>query len=125
MVYADDGYLVPRGVEALAGSTMERAGFAKDTTPEGQAQIVAAAAKIFPSLANAPVLRRWSGLRPMTPDTLPILGFDPAVEGLVYATGHGRNGILLAPLTGQIVCDLVVSGETRWDISAYSVDRFG
>ena len=125
VVYADDGYLVPRGVEALAGSTMERAGFAKETTEKGQAQIVKAAAKIFPALAGATVLRRWSGLRPMTPDTLPILGFDPQVAGLVYATGHGRNGILLAPLTGQIVRDLVVTGETRWDISAYAVTRFG
>ena len=125
VVYADEGYLVPRGVEALAGSTMERAGFAKDTTEQGQAQLLGAAAKIFPSLAGATVLRRWAGLRPMTPDTLPILGFDPHVAGLVYATGHGRNGILLAPLTAQVVRDLIVAGETRWDISAYSVTRFG
>jgi len=124
VLYSDEGYLVPRGVEALAGSTMEHAGFAKTTTTEGQAQILKAAYHIFPALAAVTVTRSWAGLRPMTPDGLPILGFDPDVDGLLYATGHGRNGILLAPITGEIVRDLLVAGETRWDLSAYAVTRF-
>ena len=61
----------------------------------------------------------------MSPDGLPILGFDPDVDGLIYATGHGRNGMLLAPISGEIVRDLVVRGETSWDIKAYSIQRFG
>ena len=60
----------------------------------------------------------------MTPDGDPIIGRDPDVENLFYATGHGREGILLGPLTGEIVRDLVVDGDTNWDIAAYAVSRF-
>ena len=69
--------------------------------------------------------RSWAGLRPETPDARPIIGLDPELQGLVYATGHGRNGILLGPLTGEIVRDLVVAGETPYDLAPYSVTRFG
>jgi glycine/D-amino acid oxidase-like deaminating enzyme len=60
----------------------------------------------------------------MTPDGDPIIGRDPEVENLFYATGHGREGILLGPLTGEIIRDLVVDGDTKWDIASYAVSRF-
>jgi glycine oxidase len=124
ILFGTAGYIVPRGLNALLGSTMERVGFEKGTTEAGLADIRRETAAILPALAGVPFTKTWSGLRPMTPDGLPILGFDPDVEGLVYATGHGRNGILLGPITGEIVRDLVVRGETSWDISAYSIMRF-
>jgi glycine oxidase len=104
---------------------MEHTGFDKGNTEEGLAILRQAAAALLPALAEVPFTRTWSGLRPMTPDGLPILGFDEELEGLVYATGHSRNGILLGPLTGDIVRDLVVRGKTAWDISPYSITRFG
>ncbi len=124
VLFGRAGYVVPRGDRALLGSTMERVGFAKGTTDEGLAHIRKEAAAILPSLEKSPFTKTWSGLRPMSKDGLPILGFDPQVEGLIYATGHGRNGMLLGPISGEIVRDLVVRGETSWDIKAYSIQRF-
>lgn len=117
-------YIVPRGDEALLGSTMEQAGFAKDTTPGGLAQIFNGTAALLPAIATQPILRSWAGLRPITPDGRPLIGPDPEVAGLWYATGHGRKGVLLGPLTGEIVRDLVLDGSTSWDISSCAVTRF-
>lgn len=125
VLYGDAGYLVPRGRDALVGATMEHVGFQKGTTEAGLEHLRSAAVSLLPSLAAAAFTRSWSGLRPMTPDGLPIIGLDRDLQGLVYATGHGRNGILLGPLTGEIVMDLVVRGESRWDIAACSIVRFG
>jgi glycine oxidase len=125
VLFGSAGYIVPRGDRALLGSTMERVGFEKGTTDEGLGTIRRETSAILPALAKTPFARTWSGLRPMSPDGLPILGFDPDVDGLIYATGHGRNGMLLAPISGEIVRDLVVRGETSWDIKAYSIQRFG
>jgi glycine oxidase len=116
-------YVVPRGEDALLGSTMERAGFEKDTTAGGLAHIFEETAALLPVLRAQRVHRVWAGLRPMTPDGRPLIGADPEVAGLVYATGHGRNGILLGPLTGEIVRDLVLEGTTTFDIAACAVTR--
>jgi len=116
-------YVVPRGDDALLGSTMERVGFEKDTTPGGLARIFSETAALLPALGSQGVHRVWSGLRPMTPDGRPLIGADPEVAGLVYATGHGRNGILLGPLTGEIVRDLVLDGATPFDIAPCAVTR--
>jgi glycine oxidase len=117
-------YIVPRGTDALLGSTMEQAGFAKDTTPGGMAQIFTGTAALLPTIAAQRIHRSWAGLRPITPDGRPLIGPDPDVAGLWYATGHGRKGILLGPLTGEIIRDLVLDGATPWDISACGVTRF-
>ena len=124
MLFGREGYIVPRGDTAILGSTMEHVGFVKETTEDGLAHIRAEAAAILPALSSAMFTRTWAGLRPMSPDGLPIIGTDPDVEGLLYATGHGRNGILLGPITGEVVRDLLVRGETSWDIAAYSIGRF-
>ena len=117
-------YIVPRGADAILGSTMEQAGFAKDTTPGGLAQIFTGTAALLPSVAAQRIHRSWAGLRPITPDGRPLIGPDPDVGRLWYATGHGRKGILLGPLTGEIVRDLVLDGRTSWDIGACAVTRF-
>lgn len=124
IVYHGHGYLLPRGEEAVLGSTMESAGFDARTTPEGIAGIRGGAERLCPAIAGLPTRRAWAGLRPVTPDGRPILGADPDVHGLWYATGHGRNGILLAGLSGDIIGDLLATGRTDLDIGQLSVTRF-
>jgi glycine oxidase len=102
---------------------MERAGFDASVTPAGVTEIVASAKRLLPGLPDRPA-RTWAGLRPLTPDGRPIVGPDPDVRGLWYATGHGRNGVLLAGLTGEIVADLITAGFTEVDIASLDVTRF-
>jgi len=101
LVCSDDVYLVPRpDGTVLLGSTTERVGFRKAVTAEAVERLIAAAVRLVPSLAAAQFVSAWSGLRPGTPDARPILGDSP-VPGLFFATGHFRNGILLAPATAR------------------------
>ncbi|HKV75950.1 MAG TPA: glycine oxidase ThiO [Gemmatimonadales bacterium] len=114
IIFGDGGYIVARGPEALVGSTMESAGFAPDVTPAGLAEILAGVSALCPAWAQFGITRTWAGLRPVTPDGLPIIGREPKVEGLWYATGHGRNGVLLSAITGQIMARLL-AGENEMD----------
>ncbi len=125
VLFGPAGYLVPRRGDAIVGSTMEHAGFDARTTAAGLAQVRDAAAALVPGFADLPASGAWAGLRPLTPDGRPIIGPDPDVHGLVYAAGHGRNGILLGPLTGDLVAELLVRGETSRDLAPYSIMRFG
>lgn len=120
-------YLVPRSGGPLAGSTMEDAGFEPRTTPEGVAAIRASAGRLLPALADVEPEERWAGLRPVTPDRWPLLGPDPGLGGLHYATGYGRDGILLAPAAGRIVAELALGAATGTDPDwrPFAVDRFG
>lgn len=125
VVYGGGGYLVPRGDgRTYVGSTMERVAFAADTTEQGMREVRAKGLAICPALEAARMLNGWAGLRPVTPDLLPIVGRDPAHPGLVYACGHSRNGVLLAPLTGECVADLIAGDPPRADLGAYRPDRF-
>jgi len=124
ILYSGRGYLLQRGEELLAGSTMEHVGFDASVTPEGRAQIAETAARLYPALADAPVRRSWAGLRPATPDGRPIVGPDPHLEGLWYATGHGRNGILLAAVTGEILVNLLTENTLEYDLSPLEPGRF-
>jgi glycine oxidase len=117
-------FALKRGQDAILGDTMEWAGFEPATTEAGMDDIWRETGALLPALHGQPVCKRWAGLRPMTPDRHPIIGRDPEVEGLLYATGHGRNGILLGPLTGEIIRDLATTGETPFDLAPYSVTRF-
>jgi glycine oxidase len=119
-------YLVPRADGRLiVGATVERRGFQKAVTPAGVLQLLGGALEIAPALAELPIADLWSGLRPGTPDGLPILGRDPDVAGLFYATGHFRNGILLAPLTGELIGELMRTGIAPLDLSPFAIERFG
>jgi glycine oxidase len=123
VVMGPHGYLVPRGARTLAGSTMEDVGFDGGPTAEGAAILRDAAVGLSPALAHLEPLAHWAGLRPMTPDLLPIVGSDPDFNGLVYACGHSKNGVLLAPLTAQAVAGLV-GAEPRVDVGPYTPARF-
>lgn len=119
-------YLVPRPDRSvLAGSTMEAADFEVATTPAGLRAIRLAAERLAPALADAEPDGAWAGLRPSTPDELPVLGADPELEGLFWATGYGRNGILLAPTAGRAVAELALEGESDADLAPFRPDRFG
>ena len=119
------GYLVPRrDGTVLAGSTVEMAGFRKEVTVGGLAQILGLARALVPALSDAPVTGSWSNFRPYTEDHLPVLG-QTSVRGLVLATGHFRNGILLAPVTADAIASLVATGVSEIDLAPFSVGRFG
>jgi glycine oxidase len=123
---SERGYLVPRrNGQIVAGSTLEEAGFEKQVTPAGLRKIMDAAIELMPSLAEAEVVDRWCGLRPGTPDDLPILG-PTDTPGLVMATGHYRNGILLAPITAKLVKSWIMSERRGLPVnaSAFSPMRF-
>jgi glycine oxidase len=123
ILYYDHGYVLTRGAEAVLGSTMEHAGFDCRVTNEGLAQIFRSAVRLLPAVAGLPVHRTWAGLRPVTADGRPILGADSDVRGLFYATGHGRNGVLLAALTGDIIGELLTQGSTDLDLTPFRADR--
>ncbi|HET6761600.1 MAG TPA: FAD-dependent oxidoreductase [Gemmatimonadaceae bacterium] len=124
VAYGPRGYVVPRGDQTIGGSTMENVGFDAATTSEGVKQVRAAAEEICSTLALAERVSAWAGLRPVTPDMLPILGADPERPSLIYACGHSRNGVLMAPLTGDIVADLVTGTPLSHDLSQFRPDRF-
>ena len=126
VVYSCRSYLVPRSAGFLiAGSTTEYAGFEKTTTDAGIASIVERSCEIAPSLAGKPLLETWAGLRPKnTRDDWPVIGFGTQYQGLLYATGHYRNGILLTPITAQAISELVLRGESSVNLQAFSFARF-
>jgi glycine oxidase len=123
VLYYEHSYVLARSGEAIFGSTMERVGFDAGVTESGITEIVGAARRLLPSLPAVPA-RTWAGLRPITPDGRPIVGPDPDVRGLWYATGHGRNGVLLAGLTGEIIASLVTTGESEVEIASLAPERF-
>jgi glycine oxidase len=126
LIAAGHGYLVPRSDGRLiVGTTAERVGFRRSVTVGGLQRLTSIAVRVTPGTANRPVIAHWAGFRPGTPDGLPILGPDPEMPGLIYATGHFRNGILLAPLTAEIVAALVREEPSPVDLSPYGRDRFG
>jgi len=125
VVVGGGGYAIPRRTgETFIGATMERVGFDNSTTVDALEVLQQVARNLGPQLGAAQVTRQWAGLRPITPDLQPIIGRDPDVPELIYACGHSRNGILMAPLTGDVVASLAM-GEPPWfDLSPFSPTRF-
>ncbi len=114
------GYAVPRrDGRVVIGATSEDAGFDKRVTAGGLLHLLAMATSVVPALAGGDLRGHWAGLRPMAADGLPLLGPHPQVEGLFVATGHHRNGILLAPATAQLVAQSVLQAETSLDLSPF------
>lgn len=107
VIFGAGGYVVPRADgRVICGATMEDAGFRREVTLGGVAEVIARAVRVVPALAGAPLTGSAVSFRPATPDDLPLVG-PAGPDGLWLATGHHRNGILLAPITAAIVADLV------------------
>jgi glycine oxidase len=123
VVESRDVYLVPRADgHVLVGATIERTGFVKEVTAAAVARLLTAAIALAPSLETAQVSDAWAGLRPGTPDGLPIIGESP-IRSLYLAAGHFRNGVLLAPITALRVADLVTGVAVR-DLAPFAPERF-
>jgi glycine oxidase len=117
-----DHYLVPRGNgEVIIGSTVEFAGFNKEVTLEALRSLVTRAETMAPAIGKAPLVRAWAGLRPYSPTRRPILCRAPGLDNVILATGHHRNGILLAPITGKLVTELIITGTTTLSLEPFSL----
>jgi glycine oxidase len=124
VVRTPDVYLIPRSDgRLLIGATQEEAGFDKQTVPETLQKLRNAALDLVPKLADARILEAWAGLRPGTPDKLPILG-ETATPGYFVATGHFRDGILLAPVTAKVMGQIVAGQRLEFDLRSFEAARF-
>jgi glycine oxidase len=124
VVRTPDVYLIPRSDgRLLIGATQEEAGFNKQTVPETLQRLRKAALTLVPKLADARILEAWAGLRPGTPDKLPILG-ETATPGYFVATGHFRDGILLAPITARVMSQVITGQKPEFDLRTFRAERF-
>jgi glycine oxidase len=125
VVYGPGGYLVPRkDGRVLVGATVEDVGFRKEVTGDAVEALRDAALEIAPVLGNFDIKEAWAGLRPYAADGLPVIGRVPWNEGLFVATGHYRNGILLAPITAELVADAVLGGGHSEYLEEFGPERF-
>ena len=125
VLWSEHVYLVPRNDgRILAGATVEYVGFEKKVTAGGVQKIISAALQLAPALGDAQIEETWAGLRPDAPDHLPIIG-PTDLDGLLIATGHFRSGILLAPITAQLIREWVTTQNVRQDWARFSPMRFG
>lgn len=129
VVWGEDCYLVPwKNGSVIVGATVEDVGFNESSTPEGIASLVARGQAVLPSVAGADVAGVRVGLRPATTDELPLIGWSSTMRRVCVATGHYRNGILLAPLTARLVADMIFASEdpdTQWMRDAVAPSRMG
>ncbi len=120
-----DYYLVPWDDGRVAvGATRESAGFAPHTTVDGLRAVFSETVRVAPGLADASLRATRVGLRPLSPDGLPVLGSVPNVEGAFLATGHGPTGLQLGPYSGKLVATAVRGSEPEADLTPFAVDRF-
>jgi glycine oxidase len=125
VIMTRDCYIIPRDDGPIViGATVEEVGFAIGPTPRGISGLLAAAVEAVPAIADLPLIETWAGFRPGSPDRLPILGMDPDVDGLFYATGHYRNGILLTPVTAEVMADVITGRRPAVNIERFGIGRF-
>ncbi len=124
IVYGTGAYAIPRpSGEHIIGSTVEYVGYDKRVTVDAVTGILARVTALAPALREAEMVASWACLRPAAPDGLPVLGPIPGRRGLVVATGHFRNGILLAPITGKLIAELVTDGKPSVSLEPFRPDR--
>jgi glycine oxidase len=124
VLWSEKIYLVPRNDgRILVGATVEHAGFDKRVTAGGMEKILSAAIELAPGLKNARIEETWAGLRPDTPDHMPILG-PTDIDGLLMATGHFRSGILLTPITARLIREWITEERVSVDWDRFSPLRF-
>jgi glycine oxidase len=124
VVWAPGAYLVPRrDGRLIVGGTVEERGFDTTLTAGGLLTLLEAAWRVVPAVEELPIDEMWVGHRPGSRDDAPILGAGP-LDGLIYATGHHRNGILLAPVTADAIARLVIDGDADPAIRPFGIERF-
>jgi glycine oxidase len=124
MIRWDHAYVVPRrSGELVVGATNEDMGFDRSVTPAGVGGLLQRVQELSSYVSTLPINEMWTGLRPATPDGFPIIG-EASLEGLIYATGHYRNGILLAPITAAAVVALVEGKPSPVPLTAFAPSRF-
>ncbi len=124
VLYGSDIYIVPRRERRIIiGATSEEVGFTPYNTPAGIQTLLQRAIRLYPSLQHYPIQEFWWGFRPATPDELPILGSSPC-HNLTLATGHYRNGILLAPVTANLIADLIWEQKSDPLLAHFNYSRF-
>ena len=115
MLYCDGFYLIPRDDgHVLAGSTLEDVGFDKSVTAAARLDLMQRAAALLPWLKDVPVVGHWAGLRPAAPDNMPIISRHPSIENLYINSGHYRYGVTLAPISAQVLRDLILQQKSEW-----------
>ena len=125
ILWGEGAYLVPKlNGQIIVGATEERAGFDCRTTAAGLGGLLQAAQRLAPSLSEAAFSHAWAGLRPDTPDHLPLIGPLPHLDGVTIAAGHFRNGVLLSPVTGQLVSDWVLERRLPDMLRSFLPERF-
>ena len=126
VVWGSAAYLVPwEDGSVLVGATVEEVDFDERVTVAGVRQLLEGAVKLLPAAGSAAFDGARAGLRPKTVDELPIIGRSSTMRGVYYATGHYRNGVLLAPLTAAMIADLVLDGRAHGELTLVRPDRFG
>ena len=125
VVYGDGGYVIPRGHSTIVGATSEEASFDTTPTAAGRKFLLGVASALVPTLSDASVFEHWAGIRPVSPDGLPILGEDVDTPALVYACGFSRNGVLLAPWAGRALSAMLSGEKTSVIPPEFSPARIG
>jgi glycine oxidase len=124
VVHSRGCYLVPRlDGRIVVGSTVEYVEYRKGVTAGGIHWLLDAAIKLVPALRQWELIETWSGLRPDTPDHMPIMG-TCSIDNLILATGHFRSGILLAPITARLIAQTVMKGKAPDELAPFSIERF-
>jgi glycine oxidase len=124
IIFGEAAYLAPKqDGTVIVGATREEVGFEKQLTAGGVAWLLNTAARLIPSLEQSTIERMWAGLRPKTPDNQPILGPAPGWENVTLATGHGSVGIMLSPITGKTLAELIITGVAPELIRPFAIDR--
>ena len=126
IIWGPECYIVPRtDGTLLVGATVEDVGFDERATAAGVRDLLDAACDLLPEGSGATFLEARAGLRPATPDKLPVLGSDRDAPGIIHASGHYRNGVLLAPITARLIGDLIIEGNRDPCLDAFRPNRFG
>jgi glycine oxidase len=125
IIWGPDCYIVPRtDGTLLVGATVEEVGYDERTTAAGVRDLLNAACELLPEGRGATFLDARAGLRPATPDELPVLGSEPGTPDIVHASGHYRNGVLLAPITARVIADWVVERKRDPALESFGPGRF-
>ena len=125
IIWGPDCYIVPRtDGTLLVGATVEEVGYDERTTAAGVRDLLNAACELLPEGRGATFLDARAGLRPATPDELPVLGSEPGTPDIVHASGHYRNGVLLAPITARVIADWVVERQRDPALESFGPGRF-